>query len=317
MDCAAIGRGISNESNTVFVTITDSIVTATNASGKGDSISSGGSRGVNRSNSIVSVSTGSNITENPTLSGSYTVLEGQTLNIPAGSALTLAEGAVLNNKGIIVNQGTITGNGSIQNDGTMYNIGPGAIHTQVGGNKIENLSEIEYLDEKESVNSVTDYTPLTSGATSWNNGYYVALGSVRIPARATVTGNVHFILTDGCSLTVNGGINVSGGNSLTIYGQAKGTGAVIAGEVGSGQAGIGSAQNQSGGIITINGGTVTATGGYNGAGIGGGYNSTGGAITINGGTVNATGGYDSAGIGGGDEGAGGDQIVINGGTVNA
>ena len=318
MNCAAIGRGISNESNTVSITITNSIVTATNAVDKGDSISSGGSNGVNINNSIVSVSAGSDRTGNPTLFGSYTVLENQSLNIPAGSTLTLNEGTVLNNKGTIVNYGTIDGLGLIHNTGAIYKIGEGMVTALVEGTSIESISSITYLDEEGAEHSTDNFIILLPDTTSWNNGcYYVALGSVSIPTRVTVTGNVCLILTDGCSLTVNGGINVSEGNSLTIYGQAKGTGAVIAGEVGSGQAGIGGSQNQSGGTITINGGTVTATGGYNGAGIGGGYNRTGGAITINGGTVNATGGYDSAGIGGGDEGAGGDQIVINGGTVNA
>ncbi|MFR4817281.1 MAG: hypothetical protein ACLT99_07645 [Faecalibacterium prausnitzii] len=42
--------------------------------------------------------------------------------------------------------------------------------------------------------------------------------------------------------------------------------------------------------MTINGGTVTATGSYYGAGIGGGENGSGKNITINGGTVNAKGG---------------------------
>ena len=318
MNCAAIGRGISNESNTVSITITNSIVTATNAVDKGDSISSGGSNGVNINNSIVSVSAGSDRTGNPTLFGSYTVLENQSLNIPAGSTLTLNEGTVLNNKGTIVNYGTIDGLGLIHNTGAIYKIGEGMVTALVEGTSIESISSITYLDEEGAEHSTDNFIILLPDTTSWNNGcYYVALGSVSIPTRVTVTGNVCLILTDGCSLTVNGGINVSEGNSLTIYGQAEGTGAVIAGEVGSGQAGIGGGQNQSGGTITINGGTVTATGGYNGAGIGGGYNRTGGAITINGGTVNATGGYDSAGIGGGDEGAGGDQIVINGGTVNA
>ncbi|MBR6453313.1 MAG: hypothetical protein IKS97_01845, partial [Fibrobacter sp.] len=74
--------------------------------------------------------------------------------------------------------------------------------------------------------------------------------------------------------------------------------------------------NGAGGTISINDGTVTATGGYDGAGIGGGYNGAGGTISINDGTVTATGGYDGAGIGGGYNGAGG-TISITGVTVTA
>ena len=68
--------------------------------------------------------------------------------------------------------------------------------------------------------------------------------------------------------------------------------------------------------ITINGGTITATGGYYGAGIGGGNGAHGGTIIINGGTIVAKGGNDAAGIGGGEGGSGG-NIYIYGGTITA
>lgn len=211
-NCAAIGRGISSGSNTVSVTITNSIVTATNAAGKGDSISSGGSSDVTISDSIVSVSAGSDSAGSPTLSGSYTVLENQSLNIPAGSTLTLAEGAVLTNTGIIVNYGTIAGGGSISNNGTIYNMEQGSITARLDGNGIEDITTIKYLDESGKEQSVTNYTLLAPDTASWNDGWYVALGLVNIPTRVTVTSDVYLILTDGCSLTVNGGINVSEGN---------------------------------------------------------------------------------------------------------
>jgi hypothetical protein len=80
------------------------------------------------------------------------------------------------------------------------------------------------------------------------------------------------------------------------------------------------------GTVVIWGGTVNATGGYDGAGIGSGVdcvNNTG-SVTIHGGTVTATGGLTedsyyygfSAGIGGGKNGSG-CTVTINGGTVNA
>ena len=66
---------------------------------------------------------------------------------------------------------------------------------------------------------------------------------------------------------------------------------------------------------------MNATGGPRGAGIGGGSNAGGGNITINGGTINASSAdhtFDEsgAGIGGGYDGSGG-SITINGGTLNA
>ena len=325
-NCAAIGRGYtSNDAQAITVSITNSIVTATNAVGKGDSISSGGDSDVTINNSIVSVSAGSDSAGSPTLSGSYTVLENQSLNIPAGSTLTLAEGVVLTNTGIIVNSGTITGDGSIQNDGTMYNIGEGKIDIIPTGTPIEDITAIKYLDESGKELSVTNYTLLTPDTASWNDGWYVALGLVNIPSRVTVIGDVHLILADGCSLNATKGINVSDPNSLTIYGQDKGTGALTATGA-DWQAGIGGNSSlaaggrkaaagtitiNGGGTITINGGLVYAAGSNFSAGIGGRNDDN--TITINGGTVKATGGYQGAGI----DGSYASAITITGGTVNA
>lgn len=79
---------------------------------------------------------------------------------------------------------------------------------------------------------------------------------------------------------------------------------------------MGAAFGGTAGTITINGGTVNATGGQRSAAIGGGSSGNGGTITINGGTVNATGGDYSCAIGGGLSGEGG-NITINGGNVSA
>ena len=69
--------------------------------------------------------------------------------------------------------------------------------------------------------------------------------------------------------------------------------------------------------VIINGGNVEAVGGAWGAGIGGGYTNNGGIIQINGGYVVACGGYNCANIGGGGYGGGGGKITINGGVVDA
>ena len=71
-----------------------------------------------------------------------------------------------------------------------------------------------------------------------------------------------------------------------------------------------------GGKVTVNGGTVNATGYTGGAGIGSGKNGAGGEVTVTGGTVNATGGYYAAGIGGGMNGDG-SMVKITGGRVYA
>ncbi|MDO4279989.1 MAG: S-layer homology domain-containing protein [Peptococcaceae bacterium] len=187
--------------------------------------------------------------------------------------------------------------------------------------------EVKYLDADGNLQSITatEVTAVTEKDTEWGaddsqEHWYVVEpteGGITINQRVTVTGDVHLILADGASLTVNGGIGVRNGNSFTIYGQSAGSGALTAQKVADNNAGIGgTGEYVSGGRITINGGTVMASGGSNGAGIGGGYFATGGAISINGGTVTATGGKIGAGIGGGYR-QGGGTITITGGRVTA
>lgn len=108
----------------------------------------------------------------------------------------------------------------------------------------------------------------------------------------------------------------SDGGIISIYG-----GTIEA--TGGGGAGIGGGQDGSGGYISIYGGYIKATGGSTTvacAGIGGGGEGSGGTITISGGHVEAYGGngstYSAAGIGGGGNNSGG-NITITGGTVYA
>ena len=159
-----------------------------------------------------------------------------------------------------------------------------------------------------------------------SNQWYVITGdNVIYPKGLVCQGDVHLILADGAILMAMGvmamgdensaGIQVSGeGNSLTIYGQDKQTGQLLA--TSGTAAGIGGGSGGNGSNITINGGTVTANGDGGAAGIGGGAGESGSNITINGGTVTATSEADGAGIGGGRDGKG-MYITINGGTVTA
>lgn len=186
-------------------------------------------------------------------------------------------------------------------------------------NTIETLNNVKYLDENGEEQTADNVAVIDNQTAEWSGGWYVVNSDVEISDRITVTGDVHLILADGNTLTAKSGIGVDGeGNSLTIYGQTGGTGKLIA-TGGSGQAGIGGAEN---GTITIKGGTVTATGGSEAAGIGGNSNGTAKKIIINGGNITAKGGSGrwggGAGIGSGyysrkDIG----DIIINGGTVTA
>ena len=180
---------------------------------------------------------------------------------------------------------------------------------------------VSYLDENGSKQTADNVTVVESSTTAWNDGWYVVNGVVTIGSRVTVSGEVHLILADGASLTVNGGINVAKDNSFSVYAQSVGenTGRLTANS-GGWDAGIGGGNGKAAGTITIHGGEVTANGSNGGAGIGGGsgagFDTSGGTITIHGGSVTATGGDSGAGIGGGYTGSGG-TISIHGGNVTA
>ena len=89
-----------------------------------------------------------------------------------------------------------------------------------------------------------------------------------------------------------GGDNENGGNIVIQGGTIRATG-------GDGAAAIGSLRFRSCGDITISGGTVIAEGGDSAAGIGCGHMATCGNISISGGDVSSRGGIDAAGIGSG------------------
>ena len=132
---------------------------------------------------------------------------------------------------------------------------------------------VEYNDFDENGVQITEprscdqYSLVTENNTEWNasdenNGWYVVSGEVTIgkkeaPQRVTVSGDVHLILANDAKLTVNGGISVNAGNSLTVYAQPaendKTTGSLTVENVEEGNAGIGGDVQQSGGTITING----------------------------------------------------------------
>ena len=136
-------------------------------------------------------------------------------------------------------------------------------------------------------------------------------------AAVSVSGDVDLYI-EGSSVLQSGkncaGIQKEDDGQLTIDG--SGSLEATGGESG---AGIGGASGKPGNNITINGGTITASGkaGYGwGAGIGGGKGQGGSNITIRSGNVKAIPGAEAAGIGGGFKGNGTD-ISIEGGTVYA
>ncbi|MGN8875615.1 S-layer homology domain-containing protein [Pseudoflavonifractor sp. HCP28S3_F10] len=204
----------------------------------------------------------------------------------------------------------------------------------------DTVTGVPYLDETGDEKTCARATVVESNTINWGvRTWYVVQGTVEINRRVIVYGDVHLILTDGCELIINGGIEMEDDdtdpdngsrNALTIYGQAGGTGKLTTRNVEDYDAGIGgtisSADGHGCGEITINGGYIEATSIF-GAGIGGGWSSGtcgyGGSVTINGGFVKAISTY-GAGIGGGGGaigghaiGGAGGEITITGGTVTA
>ncbi|MBR6953899.1 MAG: Cna B-type domain-containing protein [Clostridia bacterium] len=174
--------------------------------------------------------------------------------------------------------------------------------------------------------SCTEWSPVTNSSAKWydlssaNDSWYVVRGSVSLSKDTTlrVTGDVHLILCDGAKLTAGDGVYIKKGSSLSIYGQSKGTGKLIA-KPESGP-GIGGMADTVGGSLYIHGGVIEATGGTNAAGIGGGNHNSGYQnIVIYGGKVTAKGGSSGAGIGKGQQNSPDDcgPIVIYGGEVTA
>ena len=161
--------------------------------------------------------------------------------------------------------------------------------------------------------------------------YYVVRGDVTRQTIVVQGSDVHLILCDGATLTINLGLRLEGTNKLYIHCQSYG------GNMGklkvpgglTDAAGIGSAwANEDGGAmpageLVIYGGDLDVKGGAYGAGIGScrySKDNAGGQlsnrVTVYGGKVKAEGGKHAAGIGGGAGVRGGD-FILYGGTVTA
>lgn len=165
----------------------------------------------------------------------------------------------------------------------------------------------------------------SSTSVIWDNSWYYVTGNVTLSKGAVVHGKVSLILCDGATLTVTGsgspdysaGITVTEGNALTIYAQSTGANkGRLTASANFWTAAIGGSKSlPHAGTVNIYGGNISASGSFYGSGIGGAQNGNGGVVTINGGEVVAT-GYYSSGIGGGNGGTGG-ALTVNGGTVTA
>ena len=158
-----------------------------------------------------------------------------------------------------------------------------------------------------------------------DDGWYVLDSNLTYGERIVISGDVHLILKDGCTLTAKQGIRINTDATLSIYAQSvkeETMGKLVATETHHDKAAIGGNKNYRAGTLAIHGGEIEALckdGSKYAAGIGGGYGDGSGMrlISIFGGKVTAQGAYLGAGIGGGKNNNFPGHINIYGGTVNA
>ena len=198
-------------------------------------------------------------------------------------------------------------------------------------------NKLGYIDADGTPLTCNDYLIVNVFADrELGSGWYVVTENLTVND-LKIKGNVNLILCDGAKLTVNGGIELLRGNTLTVWCQNGKTGTIET-RGGQNQAGIGGNYYYLGGKLVINGGKIYAYGGQYAAGIGSGRayysnNSCSSSIEYiqNNGYVEAYGSYvedqgSGAGIGGamssksimttGFYTAGG-TVTVNGGTLKA
>ncbi len=175
-----------------------------------------------------------------------------------------------------------------------------------------------------AVKYVPPTTPLDNTTTTWADGRYaVPEGGLTYSAAITVSGDVTLVLTDGETLTLNKGISLASGATLTVEGNGT---MVVNGTNNS------TASTVAGtGTLVLTSGTLTARGG-NGGNIGNdtwdaqggnGGNAINGSVIVSGGTLTARGGnggnigndsWNAHGGNGGDAISG--TLTINGGSTS-
>ena len=151
----------------------------------------------------------------------------------------------------------------------------------------ESTGKVEFTEK-----TVSDYKFLSS-QTNWKDGWFVVNKDVTFTTNVTIEGTVNLIICDGATLNLDGYcIEMEDGDTLNIYGGAKGTGKLVVGNDDY-NAGIGCYYgDEIGGTLAIHGCEIIAKGGD--------YKGTSGIsvqdVTIYAGNVMAT-GYAGAGIG--------------------
>ena len=126
-------------------------------------------------------------------------------------------------------------------------------------------TEISYIGVDGNEAKISDYAEINSGnkPTNWSGTYFVN-ETIEITEAVSLTGDTSLILADGVELTITNSA-ITGGKTLTIYGQSGQTGKLVVkgsdGDAGS----VGSTAIT--GNVTVYGGVLEVTGGKGGDGV--------------------------------------------------
>ena len=213
-------------------------------------------------------------------------------------------------------------------DATSWTIAPAEATTTgvaAGTTVTATYSGTKMVKSVKAVKKAAASIPLDNTTTAWTAGTYaVPAGGLTYSAAITVSGDVTLVLTDGETLTLNKGISLAEGATLTVEGNGTMN---INGTDGNTSSTVGGNH----GTLILTSGTLTATGG-NGGNIGmstddshggNGGDAINGSVIVSGGTLTAWGGnggsvdymcYNCSGGNGGKAISG--TLTINGGSTS-
>ena len=211
-----------------------------------------------------------------------------------------------------------SGDASVTGDQVLENVMSGSQVTATYNGTTKKVKSVK------AVKYVVPPTPLDNTTTAWSAGTFaVPAGGLTYSDAITVSGDVTLVLTDGTTLTLNKGISLASGATLTIQGNGtmnvNGTNESTASTV----AGTGTLVLTSGTLTATggNGGSVRileddAHGGNGGVAINGSVIVSGGSLTARGGNGGSVGEASSDCSGGNGGVAISGTLTINGGSTS-
>ena len=242
-------------------------------------------------------------TANGTKTLTFAVADKTGITVAGSHTETLTFTISVEDAALILDLATVTANTTVEDGYTIINTLAGNYKISIAGSATVTLKDVT-INGTDNINydwaGITcegDATIILSGSNTVK-GFDSYYPGINVPEGSTVTirgdGSLN-ASSNGYGAGIGGGNNNSKCGNITIEsGTIIATGGVEATGIGSGSGGDGACGN-----ITITGGNVTAMGGDFAAGIGAGAASSCGNITISGGTVTAMGGDSAAGIGSG------------------